>query len=89
MTTIRKYKTITISAHARDCFGMTVVDKNGKTYDYDGYVPHVINGGYETEGTSDDLHYIIDIETGQILNWNTPTDAVIENFIALNKMDNT
>lgn len=61
-------KTLKFYGKTSDCFGMHVYDKDGKQLissdrgGYDGYPPNFLgHDGIELE---------IDIETGQILNWN-------------------
>lgn len=57
-------KTITIGAHARDCFWMGVKVTENVYFNYDGYVPNdmCIGGG-------DDVEMEIDVETGTIIGW--------------------
>jgi len=63
-------KVISISAHCRDMFDMSVMDAKGNCIaDYDGYVPSFMpNGG----GYGDAVEMDIDIETRRILDWTNP-----------------
>lgn len=54
---------ISIMAHCRDTFSLMCEDP---PIDYDGYVPGNIG-----IGGGDDVELEIDLETGQILNWNS------------------
>jgi hypothetical protein len=67
--------TITISAKCSDAFWAALQSPRGvRVAEYDGYVPRWF-------GRSDDGDYValdIDLETGKILNWKTPTKANIK-----------
>lgn len=62
-------KTLTISAHSRDCNNIEAIHKDGSVFtltDFThGYVPKGMG-----IGGGDDIGFEIDIATGQILNWN-------------------
>ena len=51
---------ISITGKVSDCFNMQVV---GTDQEYDGYVPDCGLGG------GDYIEFVVDNETGQILNW--------------------
>ena len=61
-----------ISAKCSDLFSATVSDENKESQLYDGYVPSWFpNPKAEHYGDYVDLK--IDLDTGKILNWKTPT----------------
>lgn len=68
MTTERTLKTLSIYAHSRDCNEFLVTDHEGNQFNLtdqtQGYVPRGIG-----IGGGDVVNLLIDIETGQILNW--------------------
>lgn len=55
---------LVISAHAKDCFYISIYKDKEMLYEHDGYLPKFL-GDHE-----DDLELEIDIESGRILNWN-------------------
>jgi hypothetical protein len=67
---------LTIDAKCSDMcsFALTI---NGKIVkDGDGYAPRLLpNGG------GDYVNLVIDMDSGQILNWKVPTEKQVENFI--------
>lgn len=70
-----------LSLHLKVCdeFTATLKDDRGETLlDYEGYVPGFMPG----EHFGDYVQLDIDIDTGKILNWVTPTAEQIESFIA-------
>ena len=70
--------TLKICAKTADCFAADLVDHDGKTLiDYDGYVPDFMPGQHY----GDYIMIDIDMQTGQIINWKTPTAEQIEEFI--------
>lgn len=70
-----KYKTIEFFGKTSDLFGGSFTDENGKEHEFDGYPPQFI--GY------DGVSLKIDLETGQILNWNPPTDEEIDEYLGI------
>lgn len=61
-----------------DSFYAGLLDSDGeKLKDYDGYVPSFMPG----EHYGDYVILDIDIDTGQILNWEKPSASDIEDFI--------
>jgi hypothetical protein len=68
-----KAKTITISAKCSDLCYATLRDAIGNQIgeDHDGYVPKWM----PDEHYGDYVMLDIDVETGRILNWKTPTEA--------------
>lgn len=63
-------KTISISAKVRDMFYAVLRDANGNEIkEVDGYVPDWMPG----EHYGDYIELDIDVQTGQILNWETPS----------------
>lgn len=71
-------KTLNLYCKIRDCFTATLVDQDGVTLkEYDGYVPNFMPGDHY----GDYLILDIDIDTGQITNWKTPSREKIEQFI--------
>lgn len=61
---------IRISAKCSDLFSMS--DKNGRNYN--GYVPDFL-GSY-----SDYVELEIDLETGQLLNWEAPSQEEVDAY---------
>ena len=79
-------KTVEVEAkelriHMKVCDGFegAIYDQDGQQIgeDYEGYVPKFMPG----EHYGDYLILNIDIETGKILNWKTPSKEQIEEFI--------
>ena len=79
-------KTVTVNAkelriHMKVCDGFegAIYDQDGQQIgkDYEGYVPGFMPG----EHYGDYLILNIDLETGKILNWETPSKKDIEEFI--------
>jgi len=69
--------TVEIYAKVSDRGFYTLKDQNDNAiYEHDGYVPKWIPGDY-----GDYISLKIDLETGQILNWKTPTVAELEDWI--------
>lgn len=65
-------KTISINAKCADLFYASL--DNGK--EYEGYVPDFFPGKHY----GDYIEFEIDIETGQIVNWQKPTEEDLEIF---------
>jgi len=65
--------TLRISAKCSDLCCTEYTDKNGNTTESDGYVPK--NIGIDRYGDYVDLE--IDMQTGQILNWNPVNDKQV------------
>ena len=65
--------TIEISAKCSDLFSATVTTDKGE-FDYSCYVPEF----FPEEHYGDYVQLKIDLETGRILNWKTPTQADFE-----------
>ena len=71
-------KTLKIHLKVSDCFSARLVDKDGEELrDYDGYVPSFMPGQHY----GDYVILDIDIDSGQITNWKTPSAEQIEEFI--------
>lgn len=69
-----KIETIEISAKCRDCFYISAHAADGETVvEGDGYVPGFMPG----EHWGDYVILTIDVATGKILNWKTPSDRTI------------
>ena len=67
-------KTITVSAKCSDCCYTQALDADGKVlYSKDGYVPDFMPGKHY----GDYVELEIDVNTGKILNWETPDTAKI------------
>jgi len=64
---------IIFNAKCNDQFSATIFERNGKSFEYDGYVPDIIPNSY-----GDYVELVIDLDTGKILNWKVPTDEEIE-----------
>lgn len=69
-------KTITIQAKCSDLFNAQLREGSELKGEYDGYVPDFFPGQHY----GDYVQLDIDIETGQILNWKTPTKKQLEIF---------
>lgn len=69
---MEKSLTIRMSAKCSDMFVASLVDEDGKQLgkEYVGYVPAFMPGG---GGSEDYVDLEINVETGQIENWVTPT----------------
>lgn len=71
-------KTLRIHMKCRDEFECSILDeKYNCIKDYEGYVPDLMPG----EHYGDYLILNIDLETGMITNWETPTKESLERFI--------
>jgi hypothetical protein len=71
-------KTLEIHCKVRDCFDARLVAADGAILkDYEGYVPDFMPGRHY----GDYLILNIDIETGQVTNWETPTTSQMEDFV--------
>ena len=69
---------LNVCAKCNDLFAATLI-KNGETVkEYDGYVPDFMPGQHY----GDYVELDIDMQTGQILNWKTPSEETIKKFIA-------
>jgi len=69
---------ISITAKCSDSFFANLYDDNGNHLkEYDGYVPKFFPGNHY----GDYVNLEIDMSTGQILNWTTPTEDEIKEFI--------
>ena len=66
-------KILSVSAKCSDLCSIEYVDENGKIIEHDGYVPENIG-----VGGGDYIDFEIDVETGQILNWNTTEEQIIK-----------
>lgn len=67
--TKRPQVTLRITAKCSDLFGAQLIENGKLTGNYDGYVPSWMPG----EHYGDYVELDIDLATGQILNWKTPT----------------
>lgn len=74
-------KKISLSAKCSDCCSFALIDADGnelkETHDYVPYGMGVGGGDYV------DLE--INFETGQIINWKKPSDAIVKEFIGENE----
>lgn len=71
-------KTLQIHAKCSDCCCATLLDQDGEVLkDHDGYVPDFMPGDHY----GDYIILDIDIDTGQILNWKSPSPQQIEKFV--------
>ncbi len=71
-------KVLSISAKCSDCCAASLLDQDGhEIHESDGYVPGFMPG----EHFGDYIMLDIDLETGKILNWKTPTAEAIEQWI--------
>ena len=69
-----KIKTIEIVAKCRDCFCISAHAADGsEVIEGDGYVPDFMPGQHH----GDYVELTIDVATGQIVNWEVPTDREI------------
>jgi len=72
-------KTIRLKAKTSDNFECKILDENGEVIGkYDGYVP----GFFPGEHYGDYIQLEIDLDTGQILNWQRPTPEDIEKLLS-------
>ncbi len=72
-------KTLSIHMKCRDTFECSIRDQDGVALkEYEGYVPGFMPGNHY----GDCLLLDIDLDTGQITNWKTPSAADIEAFVA-------
>jgi hypothetical protein len=72
-------KTLKICIKVRDEFAADLLDQDGaKLKAYEGYVPRFMPGDH----FGDYLMLDIDIDTGQITNWEQPDRDDVEEFIA-------
>jgi hypothetical protein len=70
--------TLQICAKCSDMFAATLYDDNGSELkEYDGYVPDFMPGNHY----GDYVMMTIDLNSGQILNWQKPTQEEIDEFI--------
>ena len=77
-------KTLKLHMKVCDGFEAVVADQDGaELAQYEGYVP----GFFPGDHYGDYLILDIDIDTGQIVNWEPPTAAQIEKFISENSDD--
>ena len=67
---------IRFSAKCSDLFGADLRVDNKVVGEYDGYVPDFFPG----EHYGDYVQMDVDIDTGKILNWKTPTAADLKIF---------
>lgn len=76
-------KTLKIHCKVSDMFTAYVYDRDGNELggQEDGYVPEFMPGVHYGDYVI--LH--IDLDTGQITNWKTPTPEQIEEFVSLEK----
>lgn len=71
-------RTVSVHVKVRDEGFYTIKDQDGEVlYSEGGYVPGFFPGNH----FGDYLILDIDLETGQILNWEAPTPATLANFI--------
>lgn len=72
-------KTLHVHLKVRDEFGGKITDQDGNTLvdKEDGYVPGFMPG----EHYGDYVILDIDLDSGKIINWKTPTASELEEFI--------
>jgi hypothetical protein len=71
-------KTIQVYAKPSDCGVYSLLDRDGRQlHEVDGYVPRWFPG----DNYGDYIILNIDIDTGQILNWQPPTAAQLERWM--------
>lgn len=68
--------TIRITAKCSDMFSATLHDGDKDIGEYDGYVPEFMPGDHG----GDYVELSIDMGTGKILNWKTPTKKQLKTF---------
>lgn len=74
-------KEMRLQVKVSDRFAGDLIDAQGDTVkEYEGYVPDFFPG----EHYGDYLILNIDLETGQILNWQKPSAEELQNFITSN-----
>jgi hypothetical protein len=81
-------KTIKIHVKVRDGFCASIIDNDGECLmEYEGYVPDFMpqkSVSYESGSHYGDYLILdIDLDSGKILNWQTPTPKQIQDFIEL------
>ena len=70
-----KVKVIRMCAKTSDACSLTFLDdKENEVGSRDGYVPKYFPGNHY----GDYVEFDIDVETGKILNWTTPTQEIIK-----------
>lgn len=67
-------RVLKISAKCSDLFFATLIEDGKKVGEYDGYVPNFM----PEDHYGDYVNLNIDVDTGQILNWETPTEAQLQ-----------
>lgn len=73
-----KVKTINVMAKVRDCGSYSLAsDEGGIVHEHDGGVP----GFFPGEHYGDYLDLKIDLETGTILNWITPSESALQEYV--------
>ena len=60
-------KTLIIQTHSRDCHFIQYIEDNKTVFEHDGYMIDIPTIGAKG---GDDAFFAIDVETGQIKNWN-------------------
>lgn len=71
-------KTIRVYAKTSDLFECKILDQDGEVIDkYEGYVPDF----FPEDHCGDYLILNIDVDTGQITNWQRPTEEDIINLL--------
>jgi len=76
-----KIKKISISGKTSDSLIIWAYDENGDYVgEYDGYVPDCLPG----DPDGDYINFVVDVETGQILNWTKPTQEAIKELLNIN-----
>lgn len=72
---------INVFAKCSDSFDMKFIDRTGQRVgQYEGYVPHGFNISLPGGG-GDYINLKIDVDTGQILNWNQIKAEALEELI--------
>lgn len=69
-------RVLSICGKTSDLFSCSLEVDGDEKFDYSGYVPNFFPG----EHWGDYIILDIDIDTGQILNWKTPTDIELANL---------
>ena len=69
-------RVISITAKCSDMFSATLIVDGKRVGEYDGYVPNF----FPEDHFGDYVELQIDIDTGQILNWEKPTNADLKIF---------
>jgi hypothetical protein len=71
-------KTLKLHLKVRDCFTCGLYDQDGKELkDYEGYVPRFMPGQHY----GDYVILDIDVDSGNITNWQTPSAEQMQEFI--------